>query len=97
LGKENVVRHKKDCPFCDCEIAVRRSASGELIVLLCDECGAVFRDPRAINIEHALLPSAADGFKIPGTDDRVYGGQAEWINIDEIPISWRGFLEIEQT
>lgn len=76
---------KPYCPVCgQGMLGFRMCSDGRTIVLLCEECGAVFLRPDEITSETALHPSWPD-YVIEGLgcSTAIYAG-ARWATRDEI-------------
>lgn len=74
------------CPFCQGGVVgVRRCADGETLVLMCDECEAVWQDPSDTSLGAVLFPDSASWVvAVGGADRRLAGGGSGWATAEEI-------------
>jgi hypothetical protein len=78
-------------------VAFRRCSDGTTIVLMCDECGSVWLDPKTVTAESVLNPKAP-GFQVPGLSCAVGGGHAGWATASEIlRVGWSEIISGEGT
>jgi hypothetical protein len=87
-GKEaTVLITDMPCPFCQTEVGFFACRGGNIVVLMYDECEAIWLDPIEVDRQHALWPEQAE-FSIPGMkqllslDDAQWARQAKWSNRD---------------
>ena len=77
---------EEDCPVCEDGLGLvcfRRCTDGRTVVLLCDECGAVWLSPEAVTEEAALHPKAPR-MLVPGKTCAVQGEGAGWATHEEV-------------
>jgi Zn-finger nucleic acid-binding protein len=73
-----------NCPSCDAGLlGFRRCDDGKTLVLMCDECDAVWLDPADQTIEAVRYPGV-HSFKIPGLPYKLGGGAAGWATRAEV-------------
>jgi hypothetical protein len=81
----------KRCSVCETgNIGFRRCSDEKALVLMCDECDALWLSPTTVGPEHALYARPPD-FKVPGMGCAIAGGQAGWASRDEV--SRQGWIE----
>jgi hypothetical protein len=85
------------CGFCrHGDVGFQRCSDGLTIVLMCDECDAVWLDPAHRETAQALIPSMATS-ELPGTPYAVAGGAAGWATLAEIEkAGWQAYVYGEQ-
>lgn len=72
------------CPICTTgTIGFRRCASGDQVVLMCDECDSVWRNPMRINAHEALYPQPPD-FVVPALKCSVRPPLSIWATREDI-------------
>jgi hypothetical protein len=70
------------CSFCEQgQVGFTMCADHETLVLVCDECYAVWIDPRETSVECALFPNVHD-FTVPELNCSLAG--ARWATKEEI-------------
>jgi hypothetical protein len=75
------------------QFGMRRSATGKLIFLMCDECDSVYLNPADIRLESGLYPSAKGDWKIPRTEEKISDGKSDWATLDEITtLEWESYI-----
>lgn len=83
---------KSICPLC--EQGARgfyKCSDNKTIVLLCDECDAIWLDPTKTNEPDSVFASAPD-YQIPGLQCALSGEAADWATESEIcAYGWSGF------
>lgn len=81
------------CPVCTAgPIGFRLCDDGSLVVIMCDECHAVWTRPDRLTSEAAMFPHHPD-YTIPGTDRSVSGGKAGWATRDQIAtVGWEDLI-----
>jgi hypothetical protein len=82
------------CPFDGPygQICFRLCANGESIVLMCNECDAVWLEPEHFEIDYFLSPQPPD-FLVPGTNCSVGGPKSRWASKDEVSKKgWSSFI-----
>jgi len=77
------------CPICRAgAIGFRTCSDGSTLVLMCNECDAVWTNPEAIAFETANFPSAPD-YIVNELDCSISGGASEWATRDAIEkVQW---------
>jgi hypothetical protein len=72
------------CPFCHGgSVGFRRCSDGKTIVLMCDECEAVWLDPEHRTAGDALFPHSGS-FEVPGLGVSIGGDRAGWATRAEV-------------
>lgn len=87
------------CPFDGPygQIGFRLCSDGKTIVLMCDECDAVWLDPQNLEGESFLSLQSSD-FIVPGTDCSVRFPESRWATRDEIVnFGWEKFIVDENS
>ena len=75
---------KIGCPICGTGVVGFYLCSDQItIVLMCDECDAVWLDPTTTDGAHALYLGGPP-FMVPGTDCSLQHPPARWANASEI-------------
>ena len=75
---------KEDCPVCSYgNVGFRKCSDQKTIVLMCDECDAVWLDKGEIKSENAIFPEAPD-FNLPGSSISIANPKASWASIEDI-------------
>lgn len=79
------------CPMCEQgNVGFRVCSDGKTVVLLCDECEALWRDPGTISPSTAEYPAAPD-YRVPGQTCSVAGPEARWATRAEVDrAGWGG-------
>ena len=87
----------KGCPDCNAgELGIWRCNDGTLVVM-CDECNALWLDPTDLTIETLRYPGI-NSFEIPGVPYKVGGGAAGWATRAEVErVGWQGYIKGEAT
>jgi hypothetical protein len=74
----------KLCPACEVgPVGFWRCSDGKTLVLLCDECGAVYLSPDKITLEEAGFPSGPD-YELPELGCALVSGKAGWATRAEV-------------
>lgn len=77
-------------------LGFRRCSDGKSIVVMCDECEAVWDSPNLISTSN-VLDAAPPDFEVQGLGVSIAGGSATWANYDEICAKgWRNYVAGEQ-
>ena len=73
------------CPVCKGgAVGFRKCSDGRTLVLVCDECDAVWLRPEAITAETAVFPSSPD-FRIEGLGCSIATASgSRWATLEEI-------------
>ena len=73
------------CPVCKGgAVGFRKCSDGKSVVLVCDECGAVWLHPGQITAETALYPSSPD-FRIEALGCSIAASSgSRWATLEEI-------------
>ena len=72
------------CPICGGGIVgIRRSSEASRLVLMCDECQAVWLDPGDNGPEAALFPEGPD-FMVPGSTFSIASPASRWASRGEV-------------
>lgn len=81
------------CPICkDGVIGFRGCTPGIQIVLMCDECDAVWLDPNTISSAIALSLQGPD-FSVPGWNCTIRSPLARWATREEIiQVHWEDYI-----
>jgi len=81
------------CPICRAgAVGFRKCADGTTIVLMCNECDAVWKTPDGIAVDSALFP-AAPNFVVQELDCSVAAPRATWAERQQIEASgWGEFV-----
>jgi hypothetical protein len=81
------------CPVCRSgAIGIRKCSDGHTLVLMCNECDAVWVEPSSVHADNARFPTYPD-FKLPGVDCSVTSPGSDWANHDEIQAAhWERFV-----
>jgi hypothetical protein len=81
------------CPACSAgAVGFRRCSDGRSIVLLCNECDAVWLQPHIVTLDSAIFPTAPD-YAVAGLECSVAGPHAHWAGRDEIRAAgWEAFI-----
>jgi hypothetical protein len=84
------------CPSCEGgSLGVWRCSDGTTLVLMCDECYAVWLEPTDLTIEAARFPGVHT-FEIPGLPLKLGGGAAGWATRDQVErAGWQGYIKGE--
>lgn len=73
-----------NCPICGTgNLGFRTCDDHRTIVIMCDECDAVWLDPAQTDASLALYPSKPP-FIVPGTSVSIAQPKAHWSSRDEI-------------
>lgn len=82
-----------ECPFCDQGmVGFRRCSDGVMIILLCDECEALWLDPARRTVDDLLWPSPPYA-QIPGSPHSMFGGRSGWATRDEVErAGWQDYI-----
>ena len=85
------------CPSCDRGLlGFRRCDDGTTLVLMCDECDAVWLDPANLTSETVRYPRV-HSLEIPGLPYRPDGGAAGWSTRAEVErAGWQGYIDGEE-
>ena len=85
-----------NCPSCDAGLlGFRRCDDGKTLVVMCDECYAVWLDPTDLTIEAARFPGIDTG-EIPGLSLHIGGSAAGWAARAEVErAGWQGYIKGE--
>ena len=77
--------HIKFCPYCKeyGAVGVWRCAEGETLILQCDECDALWRDPLNLDNNNALGVMSKD-YRLAELPCPIYGGKAGWATWDDV-------------
>jgi hypothetical protein len=76
-------------------LGFRRCDDGKTLVLMCDECDAVWLDPTDLRMESVLYPGVHT-FEIPGLPYKLDGGAAGWATRAEVErAGWQGYIKSE--
>jgi hypothetical protein len=79
-----MLRVEAFCPICKWgAIGFRQCSDGKTIVLMCDECDAVWLDPQEIDSDHALFPAPPE-FLVPTLECSVSVPLSHWATQKEI-------------
>ena len=75
-----------NCPLCEQGLLLfRKSSTGKLLFVTCDECDSVWLDVVGIKLENAFFPWHENGqWFIQGTEDSVFGGNSRWATLEEV-------------
>src|ERR1700730_292949 len=69
-----------------------RCSDGTTLVLMCDECNAVWLDPTSVTSESALFPSSPD-FIVDSLGISLRAPKTGWAEREEITTAgWEGFI-----
>lgn len=82
------------CPICRSGLrGILRCSDKKTLVIICDECDAIWLDPVNLDADQALFVSPPD-FVIPGLDCSVGDKQdAGWATRDEVKAyGWENFI-----
>jgi hypothetical protein len=81
------------CPICsNGAIGFRKCSDGRTIVLMCDECNAVWLRPDAIKQEAAIYPSAPD-YIVSAVGCSIASPNASWAELHDIKAAgWEKFV-----
>lgn len=84
------------CPICGGgSIGFRRCGGITKLVLMCDECDAVWLEPTETSAASALFPEGPD-FRVPGCTFTVGGTGARWATWDEVAAAgWKEYVKGE--
>ncbi len=75
---------KDSCPVCRTGmLGIRRCADGKTLVVMCEECEAVWVSPELISISNAL-DAAPPTFEVTEIRIAIASGAAGWSNHEEI-------------
>jgi hypothetical protein len=88
---------KVGCPICiHGVIGIRRCSDGSTLVLMCDECEAVWLDPTQLSPGSALDAGPPD-WTVGNTGAAVAGGKADWASRADISAArWLPYVAGEQ-
>jgi hypothetical protein len=76
----------------DGEIGFRLCADGKTIILMCDECHAVWLDPEHLEIERFLSPQPPE-FVVPGLKCSVRFPESRWATREEVTnYGWSDYI-----
>lgn len=81
------------CPACSAGVVgFRRCSDEHRIVLLCDECNAVWKSPDDISLKTVIFPQAPS-YLINGPEVSVAKPASRWATADEITrAGWHHFV-----
>jgi hypothetical protein len=81
------------CPACFAgAVGFRRCSNEQSIVLMCNECDAVWLQPSEVTLESAFFPTAPE-YAVPSLDCSLASPAADWAKRDEIKsVGWEGFI-----
>ena len=86
------------CPFCRSGgIGFRRCSDGTTIVLMCEECEALWMDPARRDVDDLVFP-APSGYEVPGMTCSIGDdvGVAGWATREQIArLGWEGYIASE--
>jgi hypothetical protein len=75
---------KEKCPVCSYgNVGFRKCSDQKTLVLMCDECDAVWLKPEEIKFENAIFPDAPD-FYLPGSSISISNPKSSWASIKDI-------------
>jgi hypothetical protein len=85
-----------NCASCNAGLlGFRRCGDGKTLVVMCDECDAVWLDPTDLTIEAARFPGIDSG-EIPDLPFNIGGGAAGWVTRAEVErAGWQGYIKGE--
>ena len=81
------------CPACSTgALGFRRCSDGKSIVLLCNECAAVWLQPNTITAESAIFPTGPD-YEVAELGCTIASPRADWAVRKEIEAAgWKAFI-----
>lgn len=84
------------CPLCMTgAVGFRRCAPDAGIVLMCDECNAVWLSPEGISTESALYPQGPD-FVVPTLNCSIRRPLSDWADRDDVArVGWARFIHLD--
>ena len=87
---------KGQCVCCQAGmLGIWRCDDGATLVLMCDECQAVWLDPAELSIDVVKYPDNRT-FEIPGTDRKLGGGDSGWATRNDVArVGWSRYVRGE--
>jgi hypothetical protein len=84
---------KELCPLCYWgQIGFRLCSDKKTVVLMCDECDAVWLRPGDVNTSIPLYPQSPD-FIVPGLECSILSPHSQWAcKSDIIRVGWEQFI-----
>jgi hypothetical protein len=98
LPNSIMYRVQELCPVCrNGAIGFRRCSDGTTIVLMCEECEALWLDPARRGRNEVMFPESP-GFEVPGMTCSIGDddGVAGWATREQIArLGWEGYIASE--
>ena len=84
---------KTQCPVCRAgALGFTKCRNGSMVLLMCNECDAVWTDPKLVTLKSAIFPRAPD-FTVEPLGCSVAMPGADWATRADITAAkWDGFI-----
>jgi hypothetical protein len=81
------------CPICEYgSMGFLRCSDNETIVLLCDECDAIWLSPKKVSANQALFPTSPE-FLVPSLQCSIKEPPSRWATQEEVANKgWSSFI-----